>query len=104
MRQGHRRCAPEGEQPTDVEWMPDEPVWSWCSELQCGVRPASQVEPDLTQAKQIEVINQECGDQHQCPAEAKQHTQDYLSERVFDGPHDTTQRLPLPEQQDKSET
>ena len=101
---GHRRRAPESEQPADVEWMPDEPVWSRCPESQCGVRPAAEVQPDLAQAEQIEVIDQECGDQHQRPAEGKQHTQDYPSEWVFDGPYDTTQRLPLPEQQDKSET
>ncbi len=74
------------------------------AELELRVRLAEQLQPDLPQAEEVEVIDQEGREKHQRPSERKQHAQDDSSDWVFNGPDDTAQRLPLPEQKDKSDT
>ena len=58
MRECHQWRHPECEEPANVERMSDQPVWSGRSKLQGGIRPAQQVQPDLTHAKQVKVIDQ----------------------------------------------
>src|SRR5262245_19071002 len=71
VRERHQRRHPECEKPTGVERVSYQSVWPWNREPHGLIRSAQQVEPDLTQAEEVEVVEQECRDQHQSPAESE---------------------------------
>jgi hypothetical protein len=52
--------------------MPHQAVRAGRDELVSGVRLASQKEPDLAHAEQIEVIDEERGDEHEPPSEREE--------------------------------
>lgn len=49
--------------------MPHYPIQTGRLEQWGGVRTTAEVQPDLAQAEQVEVVEQERGPQQQCPAE-----------------------------------
>lgn len=64
----HCRCGPESDEPSDIQRMPDQSVWTRCRETQWRVVVAAEVEPNLPQPKEIEVIDQESRDEHREPS------------------------------------
>src|SRR5262249_58280089 len=68
VRRRHRWRRPEGEQPADVEGMPDVAVRTRSDEAERPVRLASEVEPHLPEPEQVEVVDEEGGDEDGEPA------------------------------------
>jgi hypothetical protein len=101
VRHGHRRRSPERQQPSEIQRVPDEAVGSRCDEVQLRILAAAQVQPHLTKAEEIEVVDQECGDQHQDPSRREDGEGHRTPRRALDAPHDAAERAPLPEEQDK---
>src|SRR5215471_13257810 len=63
VRRRHRRRRPEGEQPADVEGMPDVAVRTRSDEAEGPVGLAPEVEPHLPEPEQVEVVDEEGGDE-----------------------------------------
>src|SRR5262245_29070041 len=61
---GHRWCRPKRDDETEVEWVPDEAVEQRSAEARRGHRAGSEVVDDLVQAEELEVVDQECAEQH----------------------------------------
>ena len=68
MREGHRGGRPEHGDPTHVEGVTHEAVRSRRDERERRVLPTLQVQPDLAQSEQVEVLDQECGEEDEQPA------------------------------------
>src|SRR5690606_22093880 len=62
---------------------------------------AAQLQPDLAQAEQVEMIDQEGAVQHQRPAEGEAAIHQYLADGALQRPDLTAQRLPETEQRDQ---
>ena len=65
-----------------------------------GGRLVGAVGPDLAQAEQVEMVDQEGAEQDDRPAQPEQRPQHHR-DRTGDGPDDAGHRPPLPEQQDQ---
>src|SRR5262245_33902059 len=74
------------------------------SEIDRGLLEATKIAPYLPQPEQIEVVNQECADQQQQPAEEVQRVDRPSTRRTFDAPDHAAHRPPLPKQQQQRET
>ena len=77
---------PEREKPADVQRMTYEFVWSRRFECHRSIWPAYQVKPYLSQTEQIEMIDQEGGQQNKSPAESEQRKDRRPHDRIFHGP------------------
>ena len=51
MSHGHDRRTPEHRYPANVEWMTDYAIKPWSRKLERGLRPSSQMKPDLPQTE-----------------------------------------------------
>src|SRR5262245_59233760 len=71
VRERNHRRHPECEKPTGVERVSYQAVWPWSHEPHGLIRSAPQVQPDLTKAEEVEVVDQECRDKRQSPAESE---------------------------------
>src|SRR5438105_1969865 len=101
MGHGHRRRAPKCEEPSDVQRMTHELVWSGRAELQFRVRLSDQLQPHLTESEEIEVIDEECRHQHESPTERERNPQCDSRRVAVDRPHHAPEGTPLPEQQNQ---
>ena len=72
MRDCHHRCGPEHQQPSDVERVADDSVHSGSVEGKIRVRDATEIQPDLAEAKQVEVVDEKCRGEEDDHAETKQ--------------------------------
>src|SRR5262245_18277441 len=66
----HDRRAPKGAQKAGVQRMPDHLVRSRRVELQGGVGSIAEMQPDLAQAKEIEMVDEKSRREHQQPAKS----------------------------------
>src|SRR4051794_35656624 len=83
VRGRHHGRHPKREQPTDVERVSHDLVWSGSRKLQAALRLTQQVPPNLTQPEQVEMVDQESGKENQSPTERKQTAQHDLSHQIF---------------------
>ena len=56
MRNGHRRSAPESQQPADIQRVPDDPVEKRSDERNFVLLLTFDVPPNLAQTEQVEVV------------------------------------------------
>ena len=99
MTDRHCGSAPERQEPTDIQRMPNVFVRSGSRELDWSVFFASEVQPWLSQSEQVKVIDQECRNQDRQPA-GYENSPGYSNENwVCEMPDLNTHRLPEPEQQ-----
>jgi hypothetical protein len=99
MRRRHRRRPPEREEPADVERVPDDLVRAGRPELEVRVRLAAELEPDLAEAEEVEVIDEERAGEHRRPADREDPCTRRPGRPALDLPHDAADRPPLPEEQ-----
>src|SRR5260370_655224 len=62
----------EGKDPPEVGGRGEEPIGPGGGEAERGVGLVDQIEPDLTQAEEIEMVDEERADQDQGPAETEE--------------------------------
>src|SRR5262245_60870478 len=103
MRRSHRRRRPEGEQPADVEGMPHVAVRTGSDEAEWPVLFAPEVEPHLPEPEQVEVVDEEGGDEDGEPAGSEEPVQHGRHHRLLDVPHQAADRSPLPEEKQESD-
>lgn len=96
----HVGRSPEGEEPADVEGVADEAVEPGGAELELGVFGAAEVEPDLTEAEEVEVVDEEGAEQDDEPAEDADGVEDGFGCGIFNVPDCAAHGLPQPEHGD----
>src|SRR2546428_2314831 len=101
VRDGHRRRRPEGDDETEIDGMADVPIEGGSPEPKRPVRLALQIHEHLPQAEEIEMVDEEGADQHDAKAHQGESLQRDADLRRLDVPHDSTDGLPVPEEQDQ---
>src|SRR5690606_16235795 len=70
---------------------------------QVSVWLSTEVEPCLSQSKQVEVINEEGADEDNSPTDEINNEENVLKSRVLNFPYNSTEWLPLPHHQHETE-
>src|ERR1044072_875969 len=104
MAYGHRGSGPKRNGPTDVKWMADQAVWQRRAEREANVKPTLEVQPHLSDSKQIQVINRQTDQWHKQPTRRKERDQRPFAERAGDVPNRDVDRSPKPDERDQRET
>src|SRR5687768_7921775 len=100
----HRGGCPESDKKSKIQWVTYIPVKHRRSELKMGIRFSYKVQPYLPEAKQIEMINQEGADQNYSETQQTNGLDNNTSCFGLYLPNDTTQRLPIPKEQEQAQT
>src|SRR3989475_9023723 len=101
VRDSHRRRRPEGDDETEIDGMADVPIEGGSPEPKRPVRLALQIHEHLPQAEEIEMVDEEGADQHDAKAHQGESLQRDADLRRLEVPHDSTDGLPVPEEQDQ---
>ena len=99
----HVGRGPKCDDEAEHERVPDDLVHRALGERWMRVFATLKMQPDLSQAEEIEVIDDERGDQDQRPAEERDAEQQSAQPWGFDVPDDRRHRPPLPVQQQQDE-
>ena len=95
----HYRGRPEGDKKSEIKRVPYKTVKQGQAEGQAPVPVAAKLQPYLTQAKQVEVVDQEGADQHNGPSRKIADVQQGTYKSIVHFPDGTAQGLPLPHHQ-----
>ena len=71
VRHRHRRRGPEREEPAQIQRVTNQSIRARGDEVQRRVLAATEVQPDLAKSEQVEVVDQQGGDEHQQEPEAE---------------------------------
>ncbi len=101
MRARHRRSEPERHKPSHVKRMPNVLVEQRRAEGQLRVRFPDQIQPNLPQSEQVEMVDEERGDQHHAESQSEQLVNHQPASQVLNIPDCPSQRLPERKQRDQ---
>src|SRR5580692_3532996 len=90
----HRRRTPEGKQKSRVEGVSDHAIEERRYECRPNRLLAAQVSPNLLQAKELEMVNQERRHQHDTPTACESRIQNHSPHYILNAPNHATERLP----------
>ena len=103
MTVAHRRRGPESDQEACHHGMTDITVKAKRFEFNRAIWKPRRKEIDLPKSEQVEVVDQECGQEHDRPPEPEDGMQEPAARRIADVPDNGGDRPPLPEQKPKEE-
>src|ERR1041385_4741627 len=104
MRRSHQWRSPSHQQPPHIQRMPHQPIWPRRTEFIRRIRLADQVQPHLTQSKQIEMVDQKGSHQYGQPTKSVKPLENRPPEALLDAPNGAPHWLPFPKQQHQRQT
>src|SRR5678815_445284 len=104
MRRRHYRCCPESDQPTQIKRVTNIFIKERNSELKRLIFFSYKIKPYLAKSEKIKMIDHKSAYQYDPPASNKKKGQESFSYRLFYSPDKSAHRLPLPYQQNETET
>src|SRR5271157_2654607 len=103
MPDGHHRRSPKREDEAEHDGMTHIAIEAGNPEANRCVRTPGSIEIDLSEAEQVEVVNQKCGHEHDGPTGPEDGMDEPATNRIFDVPDDGRNRSPLPEEEAEGE-
>src|SRR6187401_1543454 len=104
MRCRHYRSCPESDQPTQIKRVTNVFIEERNSELKRLIFFSQKIKPYLAQTEKVKMIDHKRAYQYDQPASNKQNGQDSFCYWPFYSPNKSPHRLPLPYQQNQTET
>src|SRR5579875_3085750 len=100
----HDRCGPKSDDKAEHDGVSNNSIESSHTKWWRRIRRVHCIKDNLTQAEEIEVIDEESGDQCDDPACTEQSPQDDHGHRLLNFPGGSQHRTPLPKQKHEHQT